>query len=238
MLSHLTVYATGGAPNPRAQIERFVRAGIRMSDGFGMSETGSNFGMPVLDPEVLLAKAGSCGLPYISVQARIVNDDGMDVPTGEVGELWLRGPSVTPGYWNQPQLTEAAFTDSWFKTGDAACRDADGYYYLVDRRKDMYISGGENVYPAEVEAVLCELDAIAEVAIIGVPDTQWGEVGRAYIVARAEQSLEAQTVIDHCRARLAKFKVPATIVFTSKIPRTASGKVQKAVLQEWARRGQ
>ena len=237
MLRHLTVYATGGAPNPRAQIERFVRAGIKMSDGFGMSETGSNFGMPVHDPELLLAKAGSCGLPYISVQARIVNDDGMDAAAGEVGELWLRGPSVTPGYWNQPQLTDAAFTDGWFKTGDAASHDADGYYYLVDRRKDMYISGGENVYPAEVEAVLSELDAIAEAAVIGVPDAQWGEVGRAYIVARAGQSLEAQAVIDHCRTRLAKFKIPATVVLTNQIPRTASGKIQKTVLQERARRG-
>ena len=237
MLRHLSVYATGGAPNPRAQIERFVRAGIKMSDGFGMSETGSNFGMPVHNPEVLLAKAGSCGLPYISVQARIVDDDGVDVAVGEVGELWLRGPSVTPGYWNQPQLTAAAFQDGWFKTGDAASRDPDGYYYLVDRRKDMYISGGENVYPAEVEAVLSELDAIAEAAVIGVPHAQWGEVGRAYIVARAGQALEAQAVIDHCRARLAKFKIPATVVLTNDIPRTASGKIQKAVLQERARRG-
>jgi fatty-acyl-CoA synthase len=238
MLRHLAVYATGGAPNPRAQIERFVGAGIKMSDGFGMSETGSNFGMPVHDPEVLLAKAGSCGLPYISVQARIVDDDGTDVATGEVGELWLRGPSITPGYWNQPQLTAAAFQDGWFKTGDAASRDPDGYYYLVDRRKDMYISGGENVYPAEVEAVLSELDAIAEAAVIGVPDTQWGEVGRAYIVARAGRSLEVQAVIEHCRTRLAKFKIPATVVFTTEIPRTASGKVQKAVLRERGRCGE
>ena len=238
LLRNLAVYATGGAPNPRAQIERFVRAGIRMSDGFGMSETGSNFGMPVHDLEVLLAKAGSCGLPYISVQARIVDDDGKDIATNQVGELWLRGPSVTPGYWNQPHLTAAAFADGWFKTGDAAHRDADGYYYLVDRRKDMYISGGENVYPAEVEAVLCELDAVAEAAVIGVPDTQWGEVGRAYIVVSAGQVLDAAAVKHHCRTRLAKFKIPTTLVFTSAIPRTASGKVQKAELQERARRGQ
>jgi fatty-acyl-CoA synthase len=209
-----------------------------MSDGFGMSETGSNFGMPVHDPEVLLAKAGSCGLPYISVQARIVGDDGKDVPTGEVGELWLRGPSVTPGYWNQPQLTAAAFSDGWFKTGDAACSDADGYYYLVDRRKDMYISGGENVYPAEVEAVLCELDAVAEAAVIGVPDPTWGEVGRAYIVVSGGRALDANTVLQHCRPRLAKFKIPASIVFTQHIPRTASGKIQKTMLQERARRDQ
>jgi len=238
LLQQLTVYATGGAPNPKAQIERFVRAGIRMSDGFGMSETGSNFGMPVHDPQMLLAKAGSCGLPYISVQARIVNEDGTDVAINEVGELWLRGPSVTPGYWNQPQLTQAAFAAGWFKTGDAASRDADGYYYLVDRRKDMYISGGENVYPAEVEAVLCELDAVAEAAVIGVPDAQWGEVGRAYIVVRAAQSLDAAAVIQHCRTRLAKFKIPTTVIFTQDIPRTASGKIQKAVLQERARHGQ
>jgi len=238
LLRNLAVYATGGAPNPRAQIERFVRAGIRMSDGFGMSETGSNFGMPVHDLEVLLAKAGSCGLPYISVQARIVDDDGKDIATNQVGELWVRGPSVTPGYWNQPQLTAAAFADGWFKTGDAAYRDADGYYYLVDRRKDMYISGGENVYPAEVEAVLCELDAVAEVAVIGVPDAQWGEVGRAYIVVSAGQVLDAAAVNHHCRTRLAKFKIPTTLVFTNAIPRTASGKVQKAELQERARRGQ
>ena len=238
LLQSLTVYATGGAPNPKAQIERFVRAGIRMSDGFGMSETGSNFGMPVHDPEVMLAKAGSCGLPYISVQARIVRDDGMDAAVNEVGELWLRGPSVTPGYWNQPQLTQAAFAAGWFKTGDAASRDTDGYYYLVDRRKDMYISGGENVYPAEVEAVLCELDAIAEAAVIGVPDSQWGEVGRAYIMVRAARSLDTAAVIQHCRTRLAKFKIPATVVFTQDIPRTASGKIQKVALQERARHGQ
>jgi fatty-acyl-CoA synthase len=237
LLQHLTVYATGGAPNPKAQIERFVRAGIRMSDGFGMSETGSNFGMPVHDPEVLLAKAGSCGLPYISVEARIVNDAGEVAATDEVGELWLRGPSVTPGYWNQPQLTEAAFETGWFKTGDAASRDADGYYYLVDRRKDMYISGGENVYPAEVEAVLCELEAVAEAAVIGIPDPRWGEVGRAYIVVRTARSLDTAAVLDHCRGRLAKFKIPTTVVFTQDIPRTASGKIQKAALQERARRG-
>ena len=238
MLRRLAVYATGGAPNPRAQIERFVRAGIKMSDGFGMSETCSNFGMPVHDPEVLLTKAGSCGLPYISVQARIVDEEGQDVATNEVGELWLRGPSITPGYWNQPQLTAAAFADGWFKTGDAALRDADGFYYLVDRRKDMYISGGENVYPAEVEAVLCELDAVAEAAVIGVPDAKWGEAGRAYIVVRAGQSLDTETVIKHCRARLAKFKIPTTIAFTKDIPRTASGKVQKAALRQRAQQGE
>ena len=234
MLQGLQVYAMGGAPNPGPQIERFVRAGIRMSDGFGMSETGSNFGMPVGDLDLIVAKAGSCGLPYIAVRARIVDEDGRDVADGETGELWLAGPSITPGYWNRPEENAKAFVDGWFRTGDAALRDADGFYYLVDRKKDMFISGGENVYPAEVEAALSELADVAEAAVIGVPDEKWGEVGRAYLILRAGSPLSAQDVLAHCRGRLAKFKVPASAVITDAIPRTASGKVQKHVLKERA----
>lgn len=231
MLCKLTVYAMGGAPNPAAQIERFVRAGIKMSDGFGMTETCSNFGMPVHDRELLLAKAGSCGLPYLSLQARVVDDRGRDLPDGERGELWLRGPSITPGYWNKPELTAAAFCAGWFKTGDTALRDSDGFYYVVDRKKDMYISGGENIYPAEVEAVLAEMEGIAEVAVIGVPDTRWGEVGCAFIIAAPGRSFSADALITHCRTRLAGYKAPARVVFTDSIPRTPSGKIQKHVLR-------
>jgi fatty-acyl-CoA synthase len=231
-LQGLRVYATGGAPNPRAQVERFVRAGIPMSDGFGMSETGSNFGMPVHDRELLLAKAGSCGLPYVSVEARIVDDAGRDVGDSEVGELWLRGPSIACGYWNEPQLSAAAFTDGWFKTGDAAMRDPDGFYFLIDRRKDMYISGGENVYPAEVEAVLHQVEGVREVAVIGVADEKWGEVGRAYVVLSPAVPADPLALLEHCRRHLAKFKVPASVVFTDAIPRTASGKVIKTRLRE------
>jgi fatty-acyl-CoA synthase len=231
MLHQLQVYATGGAPNPKAQIERFVRAGICMSDGFGMSETGSITGMPVHDPELLIAKAGSCGLPYISVEARIVDEGGAAVATGSIGELWLRGPSITPGYWNQPDLTRDAFSDGWLRTGDAAVCDSDGFYYLVDRRKDMYISGGENVYPAEVEAVLSELDGVVEAAVIGVPDARWGEVGRAYVVAAGGRVLDAEALLEDCRSRLARYKVPKTLVITREIPRTASGKILKRELR-------
>lgn len=226
----LKMYVTGGAPNPKAQVTRFAEAGIRFSDGFGMSETGSNFAMPVHDVERLKAKAGSCGLPLIAVQPRIVDEDGRDVAQGETGELWLKGPSITPGYWNQPELTAAAFHDGWFKTGDAALQDADGFYYLVDRKKDMYISGGENVYPAEVEAVLAELPEVAEAAVIGVADERWGEVGRAFIILKAGTTLTADAIAAHCAARLARFKVPASVVLTDTIPRTASGKVQKHLL--------
>jgi fatty-acyl-CoA synthase len=179
-----------------------------------------------------IAKAGSCGLPYVAIQTRIVDDDGRDVPRGETGELWLRGPSITKGYWNKPDVTAAAFAGDWFRTGDAAMQDDDGYFYLVDRKKDMYISGGENVYPAEVEAAIAELEEVAESAVIGVADEKWGEVGRAYIIPRPGASIEPDAIIAHCRARLARFKVPVSVIITDDIPRTASGKVQKHLLKD------
>ena len=233
-LRNLKIWATGGAPNPAAQIERFVRAGIPMSNGFGMSETGSNYGMPMDDPDLVVAKGGSCGLPYAFVETRIAGEDGEALPPGETGELWLAGPSVTPGYWNRPEENERAFAGKWFRTGDAALVDEQGFLTIVDRRKDMYISGGENVYPAEVEAALAELVEIAEAAVIGVPDPRWGEVGRAYLIPREGHKLDEARVRAHCAARLARFKVPASVVIAADIPRTASGKVLKHVLRERA----
>jgi fatty-acyl-CoA synthase len=230
-LTRLEVYATGGAPNPKVQIERFVSAGIPMSDGFGMSETGSNFAMPVEDRALMIEKAGSIGMPLLMLDVRIVDDEGVDVEDGKTGELWLRGPGITKGYWNQPALTAQAFDDGWFKTGDAARHDADGFYYLVDRKKDMFISGGENVYPAEIEAVVAELAGVAECAVIGVPDEKWGEVGHAVIIPVDGAAIDADMIIDHCRARLASFKVPKSVAIVGEIPRTASGKVQKHLLR-------
>ena len=235
-LRGLRYWATGGAPNPAAQIERFVRAGINMSNGFGMSETGSNYGVPMDDPDLVIAKGGTCGLPYAFVETLVVDEDGNALPAGETGELWLAGPSVTPGYWNRPEENEAAFSGKWFRTGDAAMLDEDGYLYVVDRRKDMYISGGENVFPAEVEAALAEMTEIAEAAVIGIPDARWGEVGRAYLILREGHALDEASVRAHCAARLAKFKVPATVVIAADIPRTASGKVLKHVLRDRALR--
>ncbi len=233
-LQRIVGWAIGGAPNPKAQTERFVNAGIRITEGFGMSETGSNFGMPTHDLNVLRHKAGSCGLPFMTIETRIVDDDGNDVPEGEVGELWLRGPSIASGYWKQPETTAKAFRNGWFITGDAARKDADGFYYIVDRKKDMYISGGENVYPAEVEAAIAELVEVAECAIIGVPDAQWGEVGRAYIIPVPGQSMTPERILAHCKARLARYKVPKTVVVTDSLPRTASGKLQKHLLKQRA----
>lgn len=230
-LRGLVGWIIGGAPNPRAQTVRFLNAGIPILESFGMTETGANFGMPPFDLGRILSKAGSCGLPYLTTEAKIVDDEGNCAEVGERGELWLRGPGVSQGYWRQPETTALAFRDGWFRTGDAAVLDPDGFYTVVDRKKDMYISGGENVYPAEVEAVLAELSEVAEAAIVGVPNARWGEVGRAYIVLAAGRETSADAVIGHCRARLAKFKVPESVVFTGSVPRTASGKVQKHLLR-------
>ena len=234
MLHGLVGWAIGGAPNPKAQTERFVNAGIKITEGFGMSETGSNFGMPTHDTALLKSKAGSCGLPFMTVEAMIVDDEGKEVPAGRTGELWLRGPCIASGYWNQPEITAKAFRDGWFITGDAAIKDEDGFYYIADRKKDMYISGGENVYPAEVEAAICELAHVAECAVVGVPDVQWGEVGRVYVIPVSGHAITAEEVISHCARRLAKYKTPKSVVITDSLPRTASGKVQKHLLKRRA----
>jgi fatty-acyl-CoA synthase len=234
ILHGLVGWAIGGAPNPKAQTMRFVNAGIKITEGFGMSETGSNFGMPTHDIGILCSKAGSCGLPFMTIEPRIVDDDGNEVPVGLVGELWLRGPCIADGYWNQPETTAKAFRDGWFVTGDAAMVDADGFYYIVDRRKDMYISGGENVYPAEVEAAIAELAQVGECAVVGVPDARWGEVGRIYVIPVLGRSITQEEVLAHCAQRLAKFKVPKSAVITDRLPRTASGKVQKHLLKQRA----
>jgi fatty-acyl-CoA synthase len=163
------------------------------------------------------------------IDIRIAGPDGEEVAVGEVGEMWLKGPSVTPGYWNAPEATAKAFHDGWFKTGDAARRDADGFYQIVDRWKDMFITGGENVYPAEVEAVLVELPAVAEAAVVGVTDERWGECGCAYIVSRS--SVTEQDVLAHCQARLARYKIPKHVRFVDALPRTGSGKVKKDALR-------
>ncbi|MCJ9427782.1 AMP-binding protein [Kordiimonas marina] len=238
MLSSLKTYTTGGAPNPKVMIERFVGAGIMMSDGFGMTEVGSAFGMPTYSREVILGKAGSCGVPLMSIEPKIVDPDGNEVPTGEAGELWIKGPSVTDGYWENPEATAGAFHDGWFKTGDMVKRDADGFFYLVDRKKDMFISGGENVYPAEVEAAILAMPEIAEVAVIGVPDEKWGEVGCAFYVWVDGKELTAESIKDTCGQKLAKYKVPKHYRAVTALPRTGSGKVKKHELQHlWRQSG-
>jgi fatty-acyl-CoA synthase len=163
---------------------------------------------------------------------RIVTEDGREAEIGENGELWCKGPNITPGYWNNPQATAESFEDGWLKTGDAARRDEDGFYYIVDRWKDMYISGGENVYPAEVESVIYQLPQISEVAVIGIPDEKWVEAGRAIVVVKPGESVTQSEIINHCRENLARFKVPQSVIFIDEIPHNATGKVLKRELRD------
>ena len=235
-LTHLTALITGGAPNPEAHVRRWLNEGVPMINGWGMSEIGSATAQPLGDLDRLLAHASAIGFPHLTLEMKLINASGQESAPGEPGEIWVRGPSVTPGYWERPELNAQAFSDGWFKTGDVAVRDADGFYTLVDRIKDMFISGGENVYPAEVEAVIVELEGVGDVAVVGVPDERWGEVGVAFVVFAANARLDAAAVQAHCAARLAKYKLPRHITVIESLPRTPSGKVQKHLLRDSWRR--
>jgi fatty-acyl-CoA synthase len=226
----------GGSPTPVALIRTWADKGLPLQQAFGMTETSPL--VLALKPEDAVTRIGSAGLPAMHTEVRIVDEEGHDVPVGQTGELWVRGPNVTPGYWNRPEATAEAITDGWLHTGDAARQDDDGYFYIVDRWKDMYISGGENVYPAEVEDVIYQLDAVAEAAVIGVPDERWVEVGQAYIVLKADGALTEGEVLRHCRENLARYKVPQSVVFIDEIPHNATGKVLKRELRELATRDQ
>jgi fatty-acyl-CoA synthase len=218
------------SPVPLPQLQKWERRGLPLLQGYGMTETCGVVTM--MDPEDRTRKAGSAGKLCLHVAARVVRADGTDAAVGEMGELWVKGPSVTPGYWKNEAGTKAAFTGEWLHTGDAALIDADSHYYIVDRWKDMYISGGENVYPAEVEEVLFKLDGIAEVAIIGVPDERWGEVGRAIVALKPGHTLTEADIMQHCDGQLARYKQPRSVRFVETLPRNATGKVHKPTLRK------
>jgi len=231
-LRRLTAVFTGGAPHPAADIRAWLAHGIPVVDGYGMSEAGTVFGMPA-DPALIDARAGSAGLPMPAVFTRIVDDQDHECPPDVPGELLLKGDNVFLGYWRRPEDTAQAFTaDGWFRTGDIALADAEGYHWLVDRKKDMFISGGENVYPAEIEAALADHPAIVECAVVGVPDPQWGEVGHLVATCREGAALELAGILAHLESRLARYKLPKGLTLVSALPRTASGKILKTVLRE------
>lgn len=219
-------WGCGGAPLADALAERFRERGAVVCNGFGMTETGPT--VFIQDPATAPRKTGSVGRAQLLTQARVVDAKGIDVAPGEIGEIWIAGPGITPGYWNQPEATRAAITaDGWLKTGDLGRRDPDGDMWIVGRIKEMYISGGENVYPAEVENVLAGHPDVIEAAIVGVADAQWGEVGKAYVLMRQGARLDAAALTRFCRARLAPFKAPKIFVPVADFPRTAAGKVIK-----------
>ncbi|MGH8117331.1 MAG: AMP-binding protein [Rhodanobacteraceae bacterium] len=233
-LRGLTGIFSGGAPNPAAHVRRWLEDGVPIADGLGMSETGTISCMP-LELALIDRKAGSVGLVPPGMRLRIVDADGRDVPPGGAGELWLKGRNVFSAYWRAPAETAKAFNgDGWFRTGDIVSQDEEGFLYVVDRRKDMFISGGENVYPAEVEAVLTELAGIREAAVVGVPDARWGEVGHLAVVV-AHDGPGAATIQAFIEARLARYKVPKYVSFVEALPRTGSGKIQKTRLREQIR---
>jgi fatty-acyl-CoA synthase len=228
-LDHVRHWGCGGAPLPDALAARCRDIGIRVCNGMGMTETGPTAFLAA--PADAWDRIGSVGKPQLLVRARIVDAAGREVPDGEVGDLQFAGPAVTPGYWNDAHATRAAFTaDGWLRSGDLARRE-DGFFYIAGRRKEMYISGGENVFPAEVENVLSAHPAVCEAAVVSAPDARWGEVGRAYVRLAAgaaplcEGELEA-----FCRTRLAPYKVPRSVTCVPDFPRTAAGKVQKHLL--------
>lgn len=231
-LASVRYAVVGGEPMPAPLTRTWQAKGVPIRQGFGMTEVGPNcFSLPEADA---VRKMGSIGFPNLFVDVRVVDGAGRDVATGETGELVFRGPVVTPGYWRNPEATDAAFTeDGWFRSGDLVRQDAEGYTYVVGRLKEMYISGGENVYPAEVEAALREHAAVADAAVVGVPDARWGEAGCAFVVP-AGAPPDADALLDHCRGRLARYKVPREVRFLEALPVGHSGKVQKTELRALA----
>jgi fatty-acyl-CoA synthase len=230
-LGHVRWLISGGAPLPRVIIDTYQSRGVTFKQGYGLTEVGVNcFAMSVEDS---VRKAGSIGRPLMFTRAKLVDDDGREVPVGEVGELCLRGPHVCKGYWNNPGATAAAIdAEGWFHTGDLARRDEEGFFTIAGRKKDMIISGGVNVYPAEIEAALAAHPAVADSAVIGAPHETWGEVGIAFVVRVPGASVGPDELAAHLMATLAKYKVPREFVFLGTLPRTPYGKVVKDELRK------
>lgn len=231
-LSSLRFCTSGGAPLPVPLVEKYTaEKGIRFKQGFGMTEFGP--GIFALAPEDAIRKAGSIGRPNFFVDARIIDDQGSFLGAGEEGELVLKGPSYCSGYFNNPEASAAAVDErGYFHTGDVARVDAEGYFFIVDRKKDMFISGGENVYPAEIEKALYQHPAMHMCAVIGLPDPKWGEVGKACVVLKPGQTVNEADLIEFMAARLAKYKVPRTVAFLPALPISAAGKILKRELRE------
>jgi acyl-CoA synthetase (AMP-forming)/AMP-acid ligase II len=230
-LTSVRLIINGGEKMPIPLIERIQRTfpSAWFADAYGLTETVS--GDTFLDRESLVTKLGSVGRPTLHVDLEVWDADGSEVAPGQPGEVVLRGPKVFKGYWRDPEATERAFAGGWFHTGDVGVRDQDGYLFIVDRLKDMIVSGGENIAGSEVERVLYEHAAVLEAAVVGRPDPRWGEVPVAYVVLRPESAVSGDELRAHCAGQLAKFKVPAEFTFLESLPRNPSGKVLKRELR-------
>lgn len=229
-LSSLNKLTCGGSAVPQRVAAAFEQRGLSFSGGYGMSETAP--GATSLAPAMSAQKAGSAGLPHFFTEIRIVDEQGGILRSGEVGEIQIMGPNVIAEYWNRPEATQSSFADElWFRSGDLGYTDDDGFLFISDRLKDMIISGGENVYPAQVEQVILERAEVASVAVFGVADEKWGEVPWAAVVLRDGAVLGADELRAHLETSLARYKIPRQILFVDDLPRTASGKVRKVELR-------
>lgn len=229
-LSSIRYAIVGGAAMPIPLINLWHSRGVPIRQGFGLTEVGPNCFS--LHQDHAIRKIGSIGFPNFYFEAKIVAEDGHECRADEVGELWLRSDSVTPGYWRKEKETKESITDGYFHTGDLVRKDEEGFFYVVDRKKNMFISGGENVYPAEIEKFLYTNNCVREAAVIGVPDEKWGEVGKAFIVLKENADAGENDIIDYCRGNLAKYKIPKYVQFLAELPKTEAGKINKRKLLE------
>jgi fatty-acyl-CoA synthase len=227
--SSLDYFIAGGSPCPRPLIETYMEKGVNFNQGYGMTETAT--AITALRTSDALRKLGSCGKAVFHTDIRIVDLDGSDLPQGQMGEVLVKGPNVIREYWRKPEETRRSIVDGWLHTGDMGYLDEEGYLYLVDRRKDMYISGGENVYPAEVEDVIMGFPEVADVGVIGVPDEKWGEVGMAIVVKAPGTDVTEEKIVEQCRGKLARYKIPKKVAFVDQLPRTLTGKILKKDLR-------
>jgi fatty-acyl-CoA synthase len=228
-LSALRTIGAAGAPVPLPTLRTWLDRGVTMQQAYGMTEAAP--GCTVLDSSDAVRKVGSVGKPVFFTDVRIVRPDGTDTEVDEVGEVVVQGPNIMAGYWNDAEHTASVLVDGWYHTGDAGTFDDEGFLYIRDRYQDMIISGGENVYPAEIESALLSLPGIDEAAVIGVPDARWGEVALAVLVAAPGSPADPDTVRSALSQRLAGFKIPARIEFVGELPKTATGKVRKPDLR-------
>jgi fatty-acyl-CoA synthase len=229
-LSTLQKLTCGGSAVPTRILNAYEERGLHFSQGYGMTETSP--GATSLSAAMTREKQGSVGIAHFFTDVRIADERGAMVPRGTIGEIEISGPNVFPGYHGMPDETASAFTsDGWFRSGDLGYLDPDGYLYIADRLKDMIISGGENIYPAEVENAISELDGITGVAVIGIHDDRWGEVPWAIITTRDSAAVDLASVRRHLDGRIARYKIPKDVVIVDELPRTASGKVRKAELR-------
>ncbi len=227
-LSSVRCFFTGGEVVPLSLLEAYRERGVLLCQLYGQTETST---ITYLPPEHAARKMGSAGMPVPHGEVKLVDEEGQEVPPGEVGEVVVEGPILMSGYWRRPAETAEVMKDGWLHTGDLARRDEEGFHWIVDRERNVFISGGENVYPAEVERILLEHPKVAEAAVVGVPDPRWGEVGKAYVVPKPGEGIAPEEVIEWCRGRMARYKIPRYVEVVEALPRNASGKVDRKKLR-------